>query len=270
MSEPRRFAESELHAYVDGALDRETREAVQAWLADHPQDRAKVESWGAQNDALHALYDGVLDEPVPPRMTGALTAAPVRHAPARHGPSRWMQAAAAVVLLVAGFALGWGYRDTFSDQLADQRADQTAAGADLISQAIGAHVVFTGEKRHAVEVWADKEERHLVRWLSKRLGQPIRPPPLGDLGFRLVGGRLIADRGGPAAQFMYEDSAKRRMTLYVRRSGGDTDTAFRFVSVDGVAAFYWMDQALSYAVIARMERAELLKLARIVYGALGS
>ncbi len=33
----------------------------------------------------------------------------------------------------------------------------------------------------------------------------------------------------------------------------------------GVAAFYWIDSPLSYALIGRMERDELLKLARIVY-----
>ena len=38
----------------------------------------------------------------------------------------------------------------------------------------------------------------------------------------------------------------------------------------GVAAFYRLDRALSYALIARMKREELLKLAHFVHGALGS
>jgi len=97
------------------------------------------------------------------------------------------------------------------------------------------------------------------------LGQPVQPPPLNKAGFKLVGGRLVADRAGPAAQFMYEDANKRRITLYVRRGNEGTNTAFRYVSEEGVAAFYWIDQPLSYAVIARMEREELLRLARIVY-----
>ena len=41
--------------------------------------------------------------------------------------------------------------------------------------------------------------------------------------------------------------------------------AFRFVTERGVAAFYWIDSPLSYALIGAMERNELLKLARIVY-----
>ena len=85
----------------------------------------------------------------------------------------------------------------------------------------------------------------------------------------MVGERLVANHSGPAAQFMYEDSAKRRIALYVRRGDESTITAFRYVSDDSVAAFHWKNRPLSYAVIARMERKELLRLARIVYEALG-
>ena len=112
--------------------------------------------------------------------------------------------------------------------------------------------------------------RSLIRWLSKRLGQPVKPPPLADLGFRLIGGRLVADAAGPAAQYMYQDKSKRRVTLYVRRENEARNVAFRFASEGGLSAFYWSDSTLSYAVIGQMEREELLKLARMVYGKLGS
>ena len=57
--------ETELHAYVDGALDAETRRAVEAQLAANPEDAARVAEYVAQRDALHARYDAVLDEPIP-------------------------------------------------------------------------------------------------------------------------------------------------------------------------------------------------------------
>ena len=69
---------------------------------------------------------------------------------------------------------------------------------------------------------------------------------------------------------MYEDGAKRRLTLYVRRGREARNAAFRFASEGGLSAFYWIDSPLSYVVIGRMEREELLKLARMVYGKLGS
>ncbi len=246
------ISEDDLHAFVDGALDEAVRAEVEAWLAAHPEDAARVAAWRRQNTELHAVFDGVRDEPLPASMQASLGGG--RRSAAR---TTWMRAAAAVVLFVAGAATGWGLRGGL-----DAGGDITTA---FVRQAVGAHVVFTAEKRHAVEARADTEERHLIRWLSKRLGQPIKPPPLSAAGFQLYGGRLVSDAGGPAAQFMYQDKAKRRVTLYVRRGGGGGETAFRFVTERGIAAFYWIDDPLSYALIGRMPREDLLKLARIVY-----
>ena len=250
MTPPATIGEDDLHAYVDSALDEAARGAVEAWLAQHPDDAGRVAAWQRQTADLHGIFDGVRDEPLPAAMRAALDRD-------RRGAGRagWLRAAAALLLFVAGGAAGWGLRGGL----------EPGDGAAFVRQAVGAHVVFAAEGRHAVEARADTEERHLIRWLSKRLGQPIKPPPLSAVGFQLYGGRLVADAGGPAAQFMYQDEDKRRVTLYVRRGGAAGKTAFRFVTERGVAAFYWIDSPLSYALIGKMERDELLKLARIVY-----
>ena len=257
MSPSTPVGENDLHAYLDGALDEDARAEIEAWLAGHPDDDATVAAWRKQRDGLRALFDGILEEPVPQEMLD-------RIAEPRRGASRraWLRAAAGIALFAAGAAAGWGVHGRLSPT--------GVAPAAFISHAVKAHVVFTAERRHAVEARADTEEKHLIRWLSKRLGQPVRPPPLAELGFRLIGGRLVADAAGPAAQFMYEDGAKRRLTLYVRRESEARNAAFRFASEGGLSAFYWIDSPLSYAVIGRMEREELLKLARMVYGKLGS
>ena len=252
MTSAGKISQDDFHAYVDGALDAHAQGEVEAWLALHPDDAARVAAWQRQSAELHAIFDGVGDEKLPAAMQAALD-----RDRRRVGRAGWIRAAAAVVLFVAGGATGWALRGGL------EPGESVAAG--FVRQAVGAHVVFVAEGRHAVEARADKEERHLIRWLSKRLGQPIKPPPLSAVGFQLHGGRLVADAGGPAAQFMYQDKQKRRVTLYVRRGGGDGKTAFRFVTERGVAAFYWIDSPLSYALIGRMERDELLKLARIVY-----
>ena len=146
MSGLRSIGENDLHAYVDGALDEESRADVEDWLATHPGDRAKVDAWMAQKDGLHALYDGLLDEPLPAAMAARLEAVPVRDR-----SSWWKQAAAAVVLLSAGFAAGWSlHRVTTQEE---------ARRANFVQQAVGAHVVFTGEKRHAVGASRDSGRR---------------------------------------------------------------------------------------------------------------
>ncbi len=46
--------EDELHVYVDGELPADRREAVETWLASHPDDAARVAAWRAQAEAIPA------------------------------------------------------------------------------------------------------------------------------------------------------------------------------------------------------------------------
>src|ERR1700736_2022544 len=69
MTEPNiPVTEDELHAYVDNELPAERRGDVEACLAAHPDDAARVQSWRTMAEALHARYDQVADEAVPKRL----------------------------------------------------------------------------------------------------------------------------------------------------------------------------------------------------------
>ena len=84
-----------------------------------------------------------------------------------------------------------------------------------------------------------------------------------------MGGRLLPDQEGlPAAQFMYEDSSGRRLTLYVRKETGLNNTSFRFYERDGFGSFYWIDRPLAYALSGRVSRDELSGIANAVYAQL--
>lgn len=263
MSTPNDVTDSDLHGFVDGQLDPETRARVEEWLTQNPEDAARVREWQSQKDLLHEAFDDVLEEPMPPAMEARLSGATGDDGPDdgpdggrayNIGARAWMRAAAAVLVFVAGIGVGWMIRG------------QTvpADGAQFVRQAISAHVVYVKERRHAVEVWA-KEERHLVAWLSNKLKHRIKAPDLTGVGFRLVGGRLVADEGSPAAQFMFEDTTGRRVTLYTRRDREGAETSFRFVGRGDVSAFYWIGKPLAFALIGDMKREELLSLSRIVF-----
>jgi anti-sigma factor RsiW len=242
------FDESELHAYVDGQLDLAQRLSFESRMAGDPDLARMAAAYAKQNAALRAVFDPVLREPVPlvlrrrPRLRPALV---------------FGQAVAAVLLLAVGTGVGWGLARNFG-------ATGLAQGA-WAEQAAVAHATFAPEVRHPVEVTAPQED-HLVAWLSKRLGVPIKAPVLTEAGFTLMGGRLLPDASTPAAQFMYEDAQGRRVTLYLRIDRQrQQETAFRWVQDGKVVVCYWVDGSIGYALAGEMGRTELLEVAKLVY-----
>src|SRR6202040_1757156 len=93
-------AEDELHAYVDGELPSDRRAAVEAWLATHPQDMARVAAWRSLADAIRARYGDVATEPVPARLS-------LRQIERAGRSWRAIAAAAAVAAFLAGGLTGW-------------------------------------------------------------------------------------------------------------------------------------------------------------------
>lgn len=240
-----KLSDNELHAYVDDRLDAETRRAVEAHLAQAPEDAARVAAYREQNAALHAAFDPVLDEPVPDRMR--------QISPTR----RTARIAVAAGWLAVGAVIGW-----FANALL---TDRPHALTSFSRQAALAHAVYSPEVRHPVEVGAAEQE-HLVNWLSKRVGAKLRAPVLTAEGYELVGGRLLPGESGAVAQFMYQDGKGKRLTLYVSRlAGKQRDTAFRFSQEDKVSVFYWIDGALGYALSGELPKADLLNIATAVY-----
>ncbi|NQV83477.1 MAG: anti-sigma factor [Rhodospirillales bacterium] len=254
MTAPDDIAQDDLNAYADGRLSPSEQTRVEGWLAEHPDDAAAVHAYRLQNTRLHEEFDSVLTENVPPELAAIVTGPSGRKSAAS---VPWMRMAASICLLLAGGLGGWLLHGGVAPT---QRATPIA----FVNQAIGAHRVFVAEVRHPVEVAADQES-HLVGWLSKRLGTKLRAPDLQDAGYSLVGGRLLAEGSKPAAQFMYEEKGGRRLTVYVREFQDEKDTSFRFASNNGVSAFYWVDKAFAYALIAPLERAKLIDIANKVY-----
>ncbi len=248
------IAEDDLHAYADGRLDTARLTQVETWLASHPGHRAQVEEWRAQSAALHRAYDRVLDEPLPARLL------PPANAP------RWIDVRklATVAWITLGIVIGFALRDQTLPA-----PDKTMIATSLPRQAAIAHAVFVPEVRHPVEVGAD-QEAHLVAWLSKRLGAPLKAPLLDTAGYKLVGGRLLAGESGEVAQFMYENSGQKRLTLYVRRAAPeDGATAFRYAQEQGIDVFYWTDSRFGYALSGSTGREDMLNLGNLVYKQFG-
>jgi anti-sigma factor RsiW len=251
------LGDDELHAYADNQLSRERADAVAATLAREPALAARVAEIFRQNAQLRDALDPWLAEPLPRKLLAAAAGSAAR------APSRWLPAAlAAVASLVLGIGLGWFGRG--------EMLELAGTPVTFPRQAALTHALYAADANRPVEIWANEEER-MVRWLSKRLNFPLHAPNLNSVGFALVGGRLVAGNEKPGALFMYENADKQRISLLVRKDAEPSrETGFRYAYENGVGVFYWIDDACGYALSGRIDRSQLLAIARVVYGQLAA
>lgn len=261
-----RIDEDDLHALVDGRLPAAEAAELRARLEADPDLRATVAAWTAQRDALRRAFPqpGLDTTPAP------LLAAAERAQELRHSAMQWTRWAGMAASVLAAFGLGW-----FANFEYGARFGPASAAQQFARQAAVAYVVYQPEVKHPVEVTAAQQD-HLVQWLSKRLGRPLKVPDLHAQGFDLLGGRLLPGDNGARAQFMYQDHSGKRLTLYLGavKDGGkalDTqETAFRVIDGGPVPGFYWVDRGFGYALTGALPEGELLDIAHAVYQQLPS
>jgi anti-sigma factor RsiW len=244
--------EDELHAFVDGELPADRVQAVESWLAAHPDQAAQIAAWRTQADGIRARYGAVVHEPVP----AALTIDQVLKRGRASGRS-WaaMAAAASIAAFIAGGAAGW---------FAHGATAAVPSGFDkFTADALDAYRLYVVEVRHPVEV-PGSEQQHLTQWLSKRLGAELRIPDLQVVGLKLVGGRLLPGPTGAAAFYMYEGPSGERFTIYCAKAKA-AETALRYKSGENSSAFYWVDDKVAYVVSGPADRDQLEKVTKSVY-----
>jgi anti-sigma factor RsiW len=201
--------------------------------------------------AIKRRFDPILTEPIPARMY--LKSPP------------WIDYARAAAVLAVGIGIGIA-----APMLKPAASQANMAAVQLPIRAARAHMVYSPEVRHPVEVEA-KDQDHLVKWLSKRLDIPLKVPVLVQEGFELLGGRLLPGSDGPVAQFMYQDATGKRLTLYVTPTRkGERLTSFRFAKEGNVSVFYWIDDECNYALSGDVDKTTLAKVASLVYKQLES
>ena len=239
--------EYELHLYVDGELPVGRRDAVEAWLANHPEDAARVASWREQAEVIRSRFGQVAEEPVPDKLK--------LHTIMRTRRSWGAIAAAAAI---AAFAIGG-----FAGWMA--RGASAAAPSEVevfTSDALGAHRLYIGEVRHPIEVKA--EEDHLLPWLSRRVGTTLRAPDLSAFDLKLLGGRLLPGVSSPAALFMYEGANGERFTIYCSRVDA-ARTAFRYDARSNFGSVHWIEGNYGWALSGPKDRDRLKAVASAAY-----
>lgn len=270
MSPENSISEHQLQAWHDGELDAAQRLRVEAWIASHPDAAARLRSYRDIDQRLHQRFDPVLAEQ-------ASASGATRPYPRPRQRIEWLPGLAAAagigaLMLMAGL-IGWSLHPATGNapQLASGQPAQGVAPpaseariqTDLFHPALFAHQVYATDSQRPVEVPA-LQRASLNQWVSRRMHTPLQAPDLSTHGLRLIGGRLLPSSNRMAAQFMYDDSNGNRTTVYVRRISGGGHSDFQYREQDALNAFYWVDEAMGYAVIGEQPAAELIDVAATV------
>lgn len=137
------------------------------------------------------------------------------------------------------------------------QSQSTRAIALLKHQALTSYSVYAPDPLRPVEFTA-AEFGDLTQWLSARLHRNVRPPDLAELGYRLLGGRLLpTERGTAAALFMYDDKQGHRLSILVQPMRPDLQAPRSDMSDGAVNGCAWITQGLGYAVVAAVQDSEL-------------
>lgn len=265
----RPIEDEDLHAFVDGQLDPERRTEVQAFLAENPKAAERVEDYRGQAAMLHALFDPVLEEP-PTAAIEALTAGlAVRLGDRRvRRPRAWAQplARVAAALLLMAVGLGGGY--LLHSRAGGDRPGQSGGLRTFAEEAAQAHAFYASDQQFPAQT-AAQDRGALDGWLSQRLGRRVFAPDLSRAGYQLVGGHPLPTPYGAGAQYLYENGAKQRLTLFVSAVPSAQEAqSFSFVQQGNDAMLYWLEGSLGYALIGQMNRDQLMGISQLAYNAL--
>lgn len=231
-------SEQDIHAYVDGRLDGERRDAVERYLAQHPDRAAEVQAWQRDAQRLRAVFGGtqtLADNP-------ALHPAAIRQQ-RRRRQMQWRSLAAAMVLcLGVGGLGGWQARGMRVESAMAPMADAMAAYR---------LVAMDAAARPDVVPRSDSE---MQAWLDGHFQRVTRLPDLSGAGFHAVGGRLFATDQGPAAMVLYRDAAGHAISFYVRPPGPRNRLLPPGQRTEGgLLAQYWSGPGYNYAMVSRSD-----------------
>lgn len=232
-----------LSALVDGELSENERNELQKRLQEDSSATERVAHYQAQKKALQALF------PLPAAKSTIFVL---------HRTPWWRRAAIALGGVAAGLVLGIALSQS---PLWEGRQPPFALRADA------AYSLYASERRHPVEVTA-ADQVQLFDWLSRRLGRPLSAPSLHEYGYELMGGRLLPDDSGPAAQFMYQSAKGERLALYVTVFDKQ-EMAPHALRTGGTGTFYWASHGMGYALSGRGNEHRLREIALDVCSAMG-
>jgi anti-sigma factor RsiW len=267
MAERSVFTDEQIQDYIDGRLNERDRAAVAAYLLAHPRAAAEVESVRRQSEALRALGQEILDEPVPEHLRRILRERPARSRPeirpeAPRAPHRlirrlpsFLEVAAAILVFCAGSALGWFAHGVFHP---------VPSLGDILLADMSRAYAFYGARDYPVAFPPDRAE-HFVTWIGRSFKREVRPPDLAQLGYSYRGGRVIPGASANLGLFQYERAESSRLVVFFWRTAAPPQVVRALHDRDNIAGHFWTTDGISFAVISDQANGDLELAAKAIF-----
>lgn len=254
------ITEDDLNAYIDGGLDTRRRAEVERWLAQYPEEAARVMAELGDADLLR---EGLDDSGfgAPPDGETRHLAVRLRRRLIWRGAEHVMQRALVIILcLTAGYGISW-----------------LPIGAQPSAEA--AHIVplFADEAAEAFrtamkEVRTEQSLAYPTPEVPARLAAidaahplPIPDPP--SQRWRLLGAQLAAWDRGDAVQVFWRHETKGTIMLFVTEDGVDPAEpamAPTLGHTDEGDVIYWRSGPYLYALMGTADTKALERVANLI------
>lgn len=264
----RQIADEELSDFVDGRIEEARRSEIDRAIAENPELAAKVKSYQRQAQAVHALYDKILHEPIPSRLLDIVRD---DEADKDDGPSgkarsgsffQWRAAAAILAVFVAG--LGGGLL------LHDHIFDKPNLFKAAVKQAVLSREMLEASETEQQEALNVSPETFAIAAKSNPFRVPLRAPStVGEGKFVSVSFQSTAGAARPTVQLAYRSEEGDEITLFVQPHSASKSVPYETGVIDGYDVLYWIDGSLVYVLVGENGEEQLLNLADSFYSAPG-
>ena len=242
-----------LHTFIDGRLDKTSRLKAHAFLKQHSEKNVEFKSYQATDKQIRASLDDVYKN-IPEILLDIID----RFEPQAEKKKWWQKISLHISWSLISIHVSIAVLAVFMGYLIAEYTLQTKPPANVSMYvkvarlAVEAHVIYSAEKEHAVELGATKKIE-LMSWFTKRFGIPVGPADLTTHGYTFLGGRLLPSAGEYAALFMYVDEDNNRLTLYIRKHASITKNITSDVKCNNgerdMFACSWYGRDLAYFLI---------------------
>ena len=263
MVERNAFTDEQIQDYIDGWLSERDRAAVAAYLLAHPRVAAEVDAVRRQSEALRALGQEVLDEPVPEHLRRILRARPARACAERGRRVRPQRAAyrAFSSLLqpsawsAPGGAIGW---------FAHAVTRPAPSAEDVLLAEMSRAYALYGTHDSPVAFPPDRAEE-LVAWIGRSFEREVQPPDLAAFGYSYRGGRVIPSAGGNIGLFQFERPNNAELAVFFWATSAPPEIGQAQYDRDNLAAHFLVTDGLSFAVIGDKTNRDLATAAAAIF-----